>query len=84
MIKLRVLDGPNESNEHRCEVEETDKGHAYLFGTIRVDFTINNPETKITRGDLIVIDDVTVYTMTQLRPPLSSFIAREIISIEHS
>lgn len=74
MIKLRVLDGPNEYNEHRCAVEETDKDLTYLFGTIRVDFTINNPETKITRGDLIVIDKVTVYTV----------IAREIISIEHS
>lgn len=74
MIKLRVLDGPNECHEHRCAVEETDKDHKYLFGNILVDFTINNPDVKITRGDIIVLDGATVYTV----------IARKIISLEHS
>ena len=74
MIKLKVLGGPNNSNEHRCVIKEVDKDITYLSGTVNVDFTINNPDVKITHGDLIVIDEVTVYTI----------IANKIISLEHS
>lgn len=74
MIKLRVIDGPNEYHEYRCAVEETDKDHKYLFGNILVDFTINSQDVKITHGDIIVLDSATVYTV----------IARKIVSLEHS
>lgn len=74
MIKLRVLDGPNECHEYMCAVEETDKDHKYLFGNILADFTINSPDVKITRGDIIVLDGATVYTI----------LARGIVSLEHS
>ena len=74
MIKFKVTSEPDKYDNCMCRVVEADIAHSNIFGSIKVDFSICNPECNITPGDIVVVNSATVYTV----------VAGEIVDIEHN